>query len=141
MIIIRLTGNGFLYNMVRIIVGTLMEVGRGVHDPSWVKEILNARDRNQSGVKAPAQGLTLVSIRHLEKLQPLERNTNDWIDYTIDRSESEVTGKVYMYIHSCVETERERMIRRTANHAFRDGASELWVADSPGKVKKIIKKD
>lgn len=136
MITIRLTGDGFLYNMVRIIVGTLMEVGRGVREPSWVKEILNARDRNLAGAKAPAEGLTLISICHLEKLDPVERNTNDWIDYTIDRSEVTENGKVRMYIHSCVEAERERMIRRTAAHAFRDGASELWVAESPEDTEK-----
>ena len=61
-ITIRITGNGFLYNMVRIIVGTLVRVGRGFYTPEKVKEILEAKDRKAAGVTAPAQGLFLVKI-------------------------------------------------------------------------------
>lgn len=59
---IRISGNGFLYNMVRIIVGTLIKVGLKVYPPEYVKEILEACDRNVAGPKAPAKGLTLIEI-------------------------------------------------------------------------------
>lgn len=59
-IIIRVCGNGFLYNMVRIIAGTLMEVGRGNLRPEQMKEILDAKERQEAGPTAPACGLTLV---------------------------------------------------------------------------------
>ena len=45
----RITGNGFLYNMVRIITGTLLEVGKGDYPPEKVKEILAAKDRKMAG--------------------------------------------------------------------------------------------
>ena len=61
-IIIRLRGNGFLYIMVRIIVGTLIRVGRGFYTPEQVKEILDARNRKSAGVTAPPQGLMLMKI-------------------------------------------------------------------------------
>lgn len=60
LITIRVTGNGFLYNMVRIIAGTLMEVGRGRMEPERVAQILVSGDRQQAGPTAPACGLTLV---------------------------------------------------------------------------------
>ena len=63
-ITIRITGNGFLYNMVRIIVGTLIRVGRGFYEPEEVKEILEAKDRKAAGVTAPAHGLMLVEIKY-----------------------------------------------------------------------------
>lgn len=63
-ITIRITGNGFLYNMVRIIVGTLIRVGRGFYEPEKVKEILTAKNRKAAGVTAPAHGLMLVEIRY-----------------------------------------------------------------------------
>lgn len=63
--IVRITGNGFLYNMVRIIVGTLVRVGRGFYPPEKVKEILEAKDRKAAGVTAPPQGLYLVEIRYM----------------------------------------------------------------------------
>ena len=63
-ITIRITGNGFLYNMVRIIVGTLIRVGRGFYEPEKVKEILEAKDRKAAGVTAPAHGLVLVEIKY-----------------------------------------------------------------------------
>lgn len=68
MITIRVTGGGFLYNMVRIIAGTLIEVGRGAIAPWKVKEILEACDRNQAGPTALAQGLTLIAIEYPEKV-------------------------------------------------------------------------
>ena len=61
---IRITGNGFLYNMVRIIVGTLINVGRGACPPEKVKEILEARDRRKAAATAPAKGLVLKHIRY-----------------------------------------------------------------------------
>ena len=65
-ITIRVTGNGFLYNMVRIIAGTLIRVGRGFYDPGKVKEILEAGARTEAGVTAPPEGLVLVKIDYGE---------------------------------------------------------------------------
>ncbi len=59
---IVVTGNGFLYNMIRIIAGTLVEVGRGSHEPEWVDEILKGTDRTLGGPTAPPQGLILREI-------------------------------------------------------------------------------
>jgi tRNA pseudouridine38-40 synthase len=55
-------GDGFLYNMVRAIAGTLVEVGRGRRPPGWVGEALAARDRSAAGPTAPPQGLFLVEV-------------------------------------------------------------------------------
>lgn len=63
-ITIRVTGNGFLYNMVRIIAGTLIRVGRGFYTPERVKQILEERERTAAGVTAPPNGLVLVSIEY-----------------------------------------------------------------------------
>ena len=59
-IVIQVCGNGFLYNMVRIIAGTLMEAGKGKWEPETILDILNARDRKKAGPTAPACGLTLI---------------------------------------------------------------------------------
>lgn len=66
-IVIRVRGRGFLYNMVRIIAGTLMEVGRGQIAPELMGEILLACDRQKAGPTAPACGLTLIGYEFLEK--------------------------------------------------------------------------
>jgi len=59
---IRITGNGFLYNMVRIIAGTLLKIGSGDWTPEYMREILEAKDRTKAGPTAPAKGLTLMEI-------------------------------------------------------------------------------
>lgn len=59
-LVIRICGNGFLYNMVRIIAGTLMEVGQGKRSPEDICGILQAKDRSTAGPTAPAHGLTLT---------------------------------------------------------------------------------
>ena len=66
MITISVTGNGFLYNMVRIIAGTLIEVGRGNMSASQIPEILDARTRAKAGPTAPACGLTLVAYEYFD---------------------------------------------------------------------------
>jgi tRNA pseudouridine38-40 synthase len=65
MIHIRISGNGFLYNMVRIIVGTLMKIGLGIWPEDCMESILAAKDRTKAGPKAEAKGLTLVEIKYL----------------------------------------------------------------------------
>lgn len=64
LIIIRVVGSGFLYNMVRILAGTLLQVGMGERAPEDVAQILHARDRAAAGPTAPAHGLTLVGIEY-----------------------------------------------------------------------------
>ncbi len=61
-IIIEIAGDGFLYNMVRIIAGTLVEVGLGKRHAGEIKEIVAAADRTKAGHKAPAEGLYLVEV-------------------------------------------------------------------------------
>ena len=57
-------GDGFLYRMVRNLVGALVEVGRGHRRPQWVREVLAACDRTASGPTAPPQGLCLMAVRY-----------------------------------------------------------------------------
>lgn len=59
---ISITGNGFLYNMVRIIIGTLIQVGIGKIDPTDITEIINSRNRKNAGPTAPPQALCLQEV-------------------------------------------------------------------------------
>ncbi|MEA3560645.1 MAG: tRNA pseudouridine(38-40) synthase TruA [Candidatus Omnitrophota bacterium] len=64
LITIEVESNGFLYNMVRIIVGTLIEVGRGRFNPGYVKQLVKAKDRRLAGPTAPARGLCLMRVNY-----------------------------------------------------------------------------
>ncbi len=61
---IELTGNGFLYNMVRIIAGTLVEVGLGNIKPEEIATIIEEKDRTKAGKTLPPQGLYLVKVEY-----------------------------------------------------------------------------
>lgn len=63
---IRVIGNGFLYNMVRILAGTLIQVGLGAYAPEDMEPMLMACDRQAAGPTAPAQGLTLIGMKYPE---------------------------------------------------------------------------
>jgi len=63
-IVLELTANGFLHHMVRNIAGVLMAVGRGEQDPSWVKQVLDGRDRTQGGVTAHPHGLCFMGVEY-----------------------------------------------------------------------------
>ena len=62
----RVCADGFLYNMVRIISGTLIEIGNGQYPPERMQKILDAKDRSAAGPTAPAQGLTLMGIQFFD---------------------------------------------------------------------------
>lgn len=61
-IAIEVEADGFLYNMVRNIVGTLVDVGRGKHPPEWISELIRGKDRDRAGATAPPQGLFLLRV-------------------------------------------------------------------------------
>ncbi|MBE5889380.1 MAG: tRNA pseudouridine(38-40) synthase TruA [Lachnospiraceae bacterium] len=61
---IRVTGNGFLYNMVRIIAGTLIKIGDGDMPPEAMQSIIEAADRSKAGPTAPAHGLTMIGLEY-----------------------------------------------------------------------------
>ena len=64
LITFRIRGNGFLYHMIRIIVGTLLQVGNGKREPEDIRNILEAKDRTKAGPTVPAKGLCLVELRN-----------------------------------------------------------------------------
>jgi tRNA pseudouridine38-40 synthase len=76
LIAIEVEGNGFLYNMVRAIAGTLVEVGRGKQDTHWPENVLAAHNRSAAGPTAPAQGLFLMQIE-TEELPPAMSQPNE----------------------------------------------------------------
>jgi tRNA pseudouridine38-40 synthase len=66
--------NHFVYNMVRIVVGTLVEIGLGKRAPESLSEALSGRDRNLSGATAPAHGLTLQTVKYPESFKLFENS-------------------------------------------------------------------
>jgi tRNA pseudouridine38-40 synthase len=73
LIIYEVSGDGFLRHMVRTIVGTLVEIGRGRHRPDWMRELLAGRDRTKAGATAPACGLVLVTVEYGGQLLATDR--------------------------------------------------------------------
>ena len=61
---VTVSANGFLYNMVRTMVGTLIEIGSGKQPPEWVADLLESRDRTLAGPTAPAKGLCLLEVNY-----------------------------------------------------------------------------
>ncbi len=66
---IRISGNGFLYNMVRIIAGTLLDVAYGKINPAEMEKIINSKDRSTAGTTAPAHGLYLSQVFYDRKIE------------------------------------------------------------------------
>jgi tRNA pseudouridine38-40 synthase len=63
-LVLQVRGTAFLHSMVRVIAGSVLEVGLGKHEPTWIADVLAARDRRAAGQTAPAQGLTFWRVRY-----------------------------------------------------------------------------
>lgn len=126
---IRVSGSGFLYNMVRIIAGTLMQVGTGLIPPERMAEILAARDRRLAGPTAPARGLTLVSVDYEKELPPWLRGANEDWEYAVLQSHIKEEQTAFLTVRRCRDEEWDRLVLRQVHHAFQNGARRVFLTD------------
>jgi tRNA pseudouridine38-40 synthase len=90
-LVLEIEGNGFLYNMVRNLVGTLALVGRGAQPEAWPAEVLAACDRTLAGPTAPPQGLFLLWVAHraLDENEPRRRGDAEGNEGIVNRRDAE----------------------------------------------------
>lgn len=129
LITLRISGSGFLYNMVRIIAGTLLKIGMGIWTPEHMEEILEARDRAAAGPTIPARGLTLVSLEYEKELKPELTGENKHWHYRLDQRAVLRDGTAFLNILRCEDQEFERVVRRVVHQAYRNGARRIFVQD------------
>lgn len=135
LITIRITGSGFLYNMVRIIAGTLLQIGTGIRPVEDMERILRARDRAAAGPVAGACGLTLVSIRFQEELEDsISVENEDW-SYVLDqrelknRKDGESVEAAYLTVNRCGDRDFPELLSRLFHQNYRNGAACTYVRD------------
>lgn len=133
-ITIRVSGSGFLYNMVRIIAGTLMQVGMGMCRPEEMERILAARDRQAAGPTAPARGLTLVSLDYEQELRPEIRGCNREWDYVLDQRRVKEEGAAFLTVNRCEDRWFSSLMERVLRHAWRNGAERILAEDRQGRL-------
>lgn len=131
-ITIRISGSGFLYNMIRIIAGTLINVGRGICPPEQMEEILEARNRDAAGPTGPAKGLTLVKLEYEKALKEELSGENRHWSYVLDQRAVSSEGTAFLQILRCEASEFEALVRRTVHQAYRNGAKRILVRDLEG---------
>lgn len=124
---IRISGNGFLYNMVRIVAGTLIEVGLGKYPPEQVKRIIDSADRTQAGPCAPAKGLTLLGIVYEKTLADRLMVCNERMVYCLTQKEISSRQEASLCIWSCKEEKLSELLVRMTKKSFRLGAKHLYV--------------
>ncbi len=123
----QISGNGFLYNMVRIIAGTLIEVGLSKYPPEHMKEILEGRDREQAGACAPAKGLTLLGIRYEQTLADQLLVCNERMHYSLVQKEIPRKHEACLIIFRCEKELLADLIVRMTKKSFRLGAKRFYV--------------
>ena len=158
LITMRISGSGFLYNMVRIIAGTLLQIGSGIRPAEDMEQILRSRERKQAGPVAGAGGLTLLSIDYEKELQDfIEVENEDW-SYVLDQRELKAWKKqekmsapaaeqeaisepaesgqkralmpaAYLTVCRCAERDYEGLLTRLFHQNYRNGAACTFVRD------------
>jgi len=134
MLIFTISGSGFLYNMVRIIVGTLVKIGNGIFPEDCMEEILEARDRSHAGPCAPAMGLTLKSIIEEAPLSGQLVEDNPHWAYTLDYSRIS-EGRGFIEIRRSDPRDFQALLLRLTKFLSRNGAREVYLLDHTRTVK------
>lgn len=140
LITLRISGSGFLYNMVRIIAGTLMKVGMGVYPPSYIEEIIDARNREKAGPTVSAKGLTLIGLEYEKELKPWISGKNKYWSYRLlqthildnTKTVQERDGFVsaaFLAVFYCADKDWDGLIQRMIHQAVRNGAQWVYLAD------------
>lgn len=132
LITLRVSGSGFLYNMIRIIAGTLLNVGRGIYPPEHVEEILEARDRAAAGPTSPARGLTLIKLEYEERLKDELTGENRHWSYVLDQRAVLSEGTALLRVLRCEDAEFAGLVKRVVHQAYRNGARRILVRDLEG---------
>lgn len=138
-IVIRVTGDGFLYNMVRLIAGTLIRVGIKQCPPEYIKEILMAKNRKMAGPKAPSLGLTLVSIEYEESVKEITIIEEEEWYYKLIQKRSSEKQRAFLILYRCGDEVLKQTLERLAIKAVRNGAEEIYAADQEGRIEKNLK--
>ena len=142
LITMRISGSGFLYNMVRIIAGTLLQIGSGIRPVEDMEQILRSRERKQAGPVAGACGLTLLSIDYEKELQDfIEVENEDW-SYVLDQrelkewkrkkaagQEKDSAPAAYLTVRRCAGRDYEALLTRLFHQNYRNGAACTFVRD------------
>ena len=154
LITIRISGSGFLYNMVRIIAGTLLQIGSGIRPAEDMERILRSRDRKNAGPVAGACGLTLLSIEFQKELEDrVSAENEDW-SYVLDQRElkagkaarcAETAGAgpassagsceavpgpaAFLTVYRCAERDYQELLTRLFHQNYRNGAACTYVRD------------
>lgn len=133
-ITIRISGNGFLYNMVRLIAGTLIEIGKGRYEPSYIKTVLDSRDRTLAGPKAPALGLTLMGIEYEKELPNQMEIHNSESSYILKQDKIQTEGIAILQIEWCRQDIFLNLIERSTIRALRNGAHIVYLIDKEKRI-------
>jgi pseudouridylate synthase I len=132
---ISISGDGFLYNMVRIIVGTLINVGIGKYSSEYVYEILKEEDRKKAGKKSPAEGLKLVSIEEVPRMpcvldivsEKFSYIINNYYSDTIMEEHKIVSLDSFITLRKCSKAEFLKTIKRLLKKCFRNNARKVFI--------------
>lgn len=140
-ITIRISGSGFLYNMVRIITGTLVKIGMGVWPPEHMEEILEARDRAAAGPTIPARGLCLLSMKYEKEPKDFVTGENLHWSYVLDQRKMAAEGYSVLTVERCEDGELDGVLRRMIHQAVRNGAKTVYVRDAQGAFGEISRSE
>lgn len=124
----RITGNGFLYHMVRIIVGTLIEIGSGKKQPDAFQIAIQSRSRRDTGPVAPAAGLVLAGIRYLPIPLRYAADNADW-RYELSQENLAETRESYLTVEYCRSADYAALLTRLIHESHRDGARRVLLCD------------
>lgn len=137
MIVIRVTGNGFLYNMVRIIAGTLIEVGNGRFRPEEAGEMLRARDRSKAGRKVPARGLCLRELVFLKEPEAYIHSCNEEWEYELWQGEIKETKRARLLLRRCADQDYEVLLDKLMRTCRQNGALSVAVTEQ-GRERTVL---
>lgn len=131
-IVVRMSGTGFLMNMVQMLTGELVRIGKGELTPDDLIRRFAMRCPDPDAPEMPAAGLILTRVTPVSRVEDLIHNFNDFADYYIIQSELKRHGRIFVLMMRCADEAFERLVKHILRLSYMDGAREVFLMDVRG---------
>lgn len=140
MIIVHISGTGFLKNMIQMLIGELVRIGLGEMRPEEILDRIALGTPDEKAPEMPVRGLVLNRAYPPARYEDIIHNCSDFADYYVVQKEAKNTGCVYVIIMHCQDEQFARLVNHIVHQAYLDQVEHVYILDKKkGRLNELLR--